>query len=283
VGALNRAGIKPAPTRNDDSGFARDVQYSFGEEWSSYHSILPEHKKEFSQYFDIVSLDSLEGLRVCDLGCGSGRWSYFLKEIAREIVLVDFSDAIFTARKNLSGSDSCLFFMCDLKELPFRDGFADFLFSLGVLHHLPTPCLDEVRNLKRAARSLLIYLYYDLDNRPSYFRSLLKPVTFARIKLSKVRSRSFREAFSLLAALFVYLPLIIAGRVLDLIKLGRFVPLYEGYKGKSVARIRQDAYDRFFTRIEQRVSRKKIEELKDTFASVEISKNPPYWHFLLKK
>jgi hypothetical protein len=197
-------------------------------------------------------------------------------------LLVDFSDAIFTARRTLAGAGNCLFFMCDLKELPFRDGFADFLFSLGVLHHLPAPCLDEVRNLKRAAGSLLIYLYYDLDNRPSYFKFLLRPVTFARMKLSKVRSRSFREAFSLLAALLVYMPLVITGQLLDLVKLGRFIPLYEGYKGKSIGRIRQDAYDRFFTRIEQRVSRKEIEALKDTFSSVEISENPPYWHFLCK-
>jgi ubiquinone/menaquinone biosynthesis C-methylase UbiE len=109
-----------------------------------------------------------------------GRWSFFAKDHCREIMLVDFSDAIFMARKNLADADNALFFMCDLKRLPFRDGFADFLFCLGVLHHLPTPCLDEVRALRRAAPKLLIFLYYALANRPWYFGVLVKIVTAVR-------------------------------------------------------------------------------------------------------
>ena len=34
------------------------------------------------------------------------------------------------------------------------------------------------------------------------------------------------------------------------------IPLHENYAGKSLKRIQQDVYDRFFTRIEQRFSRK---------------------------
>src|SRR5205823_14169167 len=134
--------------------------------------------------------------RVCDLGCGMGRWSYFLKDRCKEIVLVDFSDAIFVARKNLASASNALFFMGDLKRLPFRDNFADFLFSLGVLHHLPTPCLDEVRALRSAASRLLIFLYYAVDNRPWYFQVLLKGVTGVRQVLSRVRGRALRKSIS---------------------------------------------------------------------------------------
>jgi hypothetical protein len=62
--------------------------------------------------------------------------------------------------------------------------------------------------------------------------------------------------------------------------MGRFIPLYEGYRGKSIKRTRQDAYDRFFTRIEQRVSRKEILSLTKHFARVDVSPRIPYWHFL---
>mgnify|MGYP000347176402 FL=1 len=62
------------------SHISQDIQYSFGEEWKQYNKVLPEHESEFKQYFDIVNLDDLKGKRVCDLGCGIGRWSYFLKE-----------------------------------------------------------------------------------------------------------------------------------------------------------------------------------------------------------
>ena len=39
-----------------------------------------------------VDIEKLQEKRVSDLGCGNGRWSYFLKDKCREIILVDFSD-----------------------------------------------------------------------------------------------------------------------------------------------------------------------------------------------
>jgi SAM-dependent methyltransferase len=271
------------PCAGAATAFAEDIQFSFGEEWKKYDKILPEHEKEFLQYFDIVDLEKLAGKRTCDLGCGMGRWSYYLKDRCKELVLVDFSDAIFAARENLRGADNCLFFMADLKALPFKDNFAGFLFSLGVLHHLPTPCLDEVRALKRFSPELLLFLYYALDNRPFYFRWLLGAVTFIRRAVSKVRSPLFRKLFSLLGTYGIYGPLVFAGRALKPFKLASSVPLYDFYHDKSRQRIEQDVYDRFFTRIEQRVTRSDILTLKDTFSEVIISDQLPYWHFLCKR
>ncbi len=125
--------------------FAEDIQYTFGQEWKTYNNILHEHENEFKKYFDIADLNELKNSRICDLGCGIGRWAYFLRNKVREMVLVDFSEAIFEARQNLSDSNNILFFMADLKRLPFRNDFADFLYCIGVLHHLPTPSLQEVR------------------------------------------------------------------------------------------------------------------------------------------
>ena len=272
-----------AHVTGNDKDFAKDIQYTFGQEWNAHNKILPEHRDEFLSYFDIVDLCGLKSARICDLGCGSGRWSYFLKDRVKEIILVDFSDAIFAARENLKGSDNCLFFIADLKELPFKDDFAQFLFCLGVLHHLPTSCLDEVRELKRFSERLLIYLYYALDDRPVYFRIALKGVDILRAGLSKIRSAGFRKVFSLAGTFFIYIPLILLGRLFSIFGLGRSIPLYEGYRGKSIKRIEQDVYDRFFTRIEQRVSKKDIEGLRDTFSDVAISEKMPYWHFLCQK
>lgn len=267
-----------APSGTAD--FAGDIQFTFGEEWQKYPQIMPEHQSEFALYFDIVDIDSLKNARVCDLGCGIGRWSYFLKERCRELILIDFSEAIFVARRNLKDFNRALFFMGDLKRLPFKDNFADFLFCLGVLHHLPSPALEEARNLRRFAPRLLIYLYYSLDNRPFFHRVALGLVTGVRRCVSKVRSRFFRAFFVECAAIFIYCPLVWLGKIFQLFGRGRLIPLYDGYNGKSLKRIRQDVYDRFFTRIEQRFSRNEIMALKDSFESVLVSPNIPYWHFL---
>jgi SAM-dependent methyltransferase len=289
-----RVGTRSYPIKNDviilstEAGtapgeFAEDIQYTFGAEWQSYHQVLPEHRKEFTEYFDLVDLSTFTASRLCDLGCGMGRWSYFAKDHCREIVLVDFSDAIFVARKNLAGAHNALFFKCDLKQLPFRDNFADFLFCLGVLHHLPTPCLVEVRRLERTAPRLLIFLYYALDNRPWHFRSMLWVVTGLRKMVSRIRNKAFRKAFSWIGTWLIYLPLIMLGRLFQLAGAGRFVPLYEYYHDKSLPRIEQDVYDRFFTRIEQRVTRAEIQTLNDTFRRVTVSDHFPYWHFLCER
>jgi SAM-dependent methyltransferase len=273
----------PVRADRDAPEFAPDIQFTFGEEWQEFPEILPEHREEFEHYFDVVDVDSLRDVRVCDLGCGIGRWSSFLQGRCRELVLVDFSDAIFVARRNLADADNALFFMGDLKRLPFRDDFADFILCLGVLHHLPTSVLDEVRRIGRYAPQVLIYLYYALDNRPAHYRKLLGGATAVRTTLSRITNARARAALTWALAAGVYLPLVGIGYMLRPFGLASHVPLWDFYRDKSVLRIRQDVYDRFFTRIEQRVSRDQILGLSDTYSSITVSEQVPYWHFLARR
>jgi len=266
-----------------DGPFAADVQRSFGAEWQTYSEILPEHAAEFDRYFDLVDLVGLRDKRLCDLGCGSGRFSHFAAPHCRELVLCDFSEAIFAARRNLLPHRHCLFFLADLTTLPFRDDCCDLVFCLGVLHHLPTPCLDAVRGLRRLAPELLVYLYYALDNRPPHFRWLLRAVTAARRQLCRIEDERFRRTFAAAGARLLYQPLVRLGQALEPLGWQHQVPLYDGYAGQSTTRIEQDVYDRFFTRIEQRVSRAEIATLGDAFRSVEIADRGPYWHFVCRR
>ena len=255
------------------------TRFTFGAEWTAYSSVLLEHERQFRDYFDLVDLPTLVDSRVCDLGCGNGRWSYFLRDRCRELVLVDYSDAIFVARNNLRDTPSSLFFMGDLKALPFRNDFCKLLVCLGVLHHLSTPCLEETRQLKRFAPLLLISLYYALDNRPFYFRLLLRLVTGLRLSLCRLRGRRARTMTAKVLMFSLYLPLIGLGRALTSVGLSSYVPLYDSYHD-SLQRLEQDVYDRFFTPIEQRVTRAQILELQDTFSRVNCPGTFPYYHFL---
>ena len=75
--------------------------------------------------------------------------------------------------------------------IPLPDGSQDFGYSLGVLHHIPDTAramADAVRKLKPGA-PFLVYLYYDFENRPAWFRGLWKaqrtrPGTYLPVALS---------------------------------------------------------------------------------------------------
>jgi len=254
---------------------------SFSSEWQSFPEILPEHRAEYEAYFDLVDNAVLKDARCLDLGCGIGRWSYHVYPHTQRLVLVDASRAIFVARRNLRQADRAIFIRADLRELPFREKAFDFLFCLGVLHHLEEDCLELTRSLAPYSRRLLIYLYYALDNRPWYFRLLFILVDELRRGLSHITSEPLRTALARLMTWTLYVPVLALGRFMELFRLGHLVPLYEGYKHSTTKRLVQDVYDRFFTPIEQRVSRAKIMELSDTFGSIRISPKVPFWHFLL--
>ena len=112
---------------------------------------------------------------------------------------------------------------------------------------------------------------------------ILGLVSYLRLRLSKIHNSRFRTAFSKAASLFLYVPLVYIGRLLDRGGLGSYIPLYQAYRNSSARRIEQDVYARFFTSIEQRVARKDILELGDVFSRVIVSEHIPYWHFLCER
>ena len=263
---------------------ANDIQYTFGEEWKTYNKILPQHHDEFKLYFDLIDLPALGSKRIGDLGCGIGRWSYFLKDIAKEIVLIDFSESIFEARKNLSESDNMIFIMADVLNLPFQDDTFDFMFCLGVLHHIPAPALQSVRKLSRLAPEFLVYLYYALDNRGRLYKLIFYFINQMRKLICNITSPTARSILTEVLMWSLYIPTIFIGKILFMLGVSASkVPFNSVYGHMNLGRIRQDVYDRFFTSIEQRVSKKEIHKLSDTFSEIIVSDDLPYWHFLCHK
>lgn len=198
----------------------------------------------------------------------------------REVALVDFSDAIFVARRNMKDHANALFFMGDLERLPFRDQFCDLLVCIGVLMTLKRDAIESVKMLKRYSPKLVIYLYYALDNRPWHYKAIFVPVDLVRRVTSRIRNHTFRRYFTAAVTLGVYYPLRYLGHALKPFGWSHHVPTYEGFHADSYLRVKQDVYDRFFTSIEQRNTQAQILGLHDTFSRVVLSQKMPYYHFL---
>lgn len=93
---------------------------------------------------------AVRGRRVLDVGCGAGRFSEVLSRWGAEVVAVDLSDAVYTARANLAGISAVTFARADLFHLPFPPHSFDVILAWGVLHHTP----DTAAAFKRVVRHL---------------------------------------------------------------------------------------------------------------------------------
>ena len=132
-------------------------------------------KENFQQYFRVfpwhlISKDS-EGF---DMGCGSGRWAHFVAPKVRLLNCVEPSDAIEVAKRNLAHLQNISYFQETTEECSVETGSQDFGYCLGVLHHIPQAeaALRDCSELLKPGAPMLVYIYYNFENRPKWFRFL---------------------------------------------------------------------------------------------------------------
>lgn len=253
------------------------VVEGFGDEWSRFdQSALTDAELErmFENYFNIFPWDDLPpGAIGFDLGCGSGRWARLVAPRVGKLYLFDPSrDALNVARRNLDGVDNCEFQIADAGSIPLTGASCDFGYSLGVLHHIPDTeagLRECIAKLKPGA-PFLLYLYYAFDNRPAWFRLIWRVSDLIRVAVSRLPS-ALRYALSQVLAVLVYWPL--ARFALLMEKLGMNIdnfPLSQ-YRTNSLYVMRNDALDRFGTRLERRFTKEEMRGMMERCGLVDIA------------
>ena len=247
---------KMAKTRNEDTATVE----GFGKEWGKFtqkEMSAAERDKLFSKYFSIVDWEKRPE-RVLDMGCGSGRWDVPLAPMVGEVVAADASkEALEVARANVQ-ANNVSFVECTPDTLPFTDGTFDLIFSLGVLHHLPSTegAIGSLAAKLAPGGQLLIYLYYAFDNRPGWFRMVWRMSDFVRRGISNLPF-GLRYAASQVMAIFVYWPL---ARIAKYFPVPASWPL-NFYADCSFYVMRTDALDRFGTKLEKRFTKDEITKM----------------------
>jgi ubiquinone/menaquinone biosynthesis C-methylase UbiE len=276
-------------TRNVDP----DVAAGFGHEWSKFRQSDSEFSSTdreaiFQSYFQIFPWDELPPAAVgIDVGCGSGRWSVMVAPKVGHLHLLDASeDALAVARQNLAGAVNVSFHLASVGNIPLQDNSLDFAFSLGVLHHVPdtAAAIRAIATKLKIGAPFLIYLYYALDNRPWWYRAVWRFSNVFRLIISPLPPR-LRLVISQIIAVTVYWPL---ARFAALVERAGFSPAaipLESYRHRNFYVMRTDAYDRFCTRLEQRFTRRQIEEMLTSagFDEIRFSDAVPYWCAVGKK
>jgi len=274
----------------DGRNIDESVIKSFGEEWQKFYDFKDDELEKIgSGYFDIITDEMVNKSSYCiDIGCGTGRWSKYLHSKAAFIECVDPSDAIFVADKVLSGIRNVRLSKASTDNIPFDDETFDFGMSVGVLHHIPDTgkaLKDCVKKIKKGGH-FYIYLYYALDNRGPVYKTIFFFVDTLRRAISSLPGR-LKKIVCDLVAIGVYMPIVLFGRLIKFLgfkSIAKRMPL-SGYHDRSFFVIRNDALDRFGTKLEQRFTKSEIIALMQRagLANIVVSDKFPYWHAIGKR
>jgi ubiquinone/menaquinone biosynthesis C-methylase UbiE len=273
-----------------DTNMDAETVASFGEEWLKFnHFDEAEIKRAGDEYFDIISPEMLPpGTVAMDVGCGTGRWTKYISGKVAFVEAVDPSAAVQAAGRLVGTLPNVRVTQAGVDNLPFPDDSFGFVFSLGVLHHIP----DTAAAMQQCVRKLapgghfMVYLYYDFENRGSLFKALFGASNALRKGISSMPSGLKKATCEVIAAT-VYMPFVLAARATDAVGLKKLTPRIplSNYRNKSYNIIRNDALDRFGTPLEQRFSRADITRMMEGcgLTNIRISDNEPYWHAVGQK
>jgi ubiquinone/menaquinone biosynthesis C-methylase UbiE len=262
---------------------------SFGEEWEAFASFTDEEIRiAGDQYFDIIEPDMIEGKTALDVGCGSGRWTRYVASKAACVEAIDPSKAVYSAAHLLRDIPNTRISQAGVDNIPFPDNSFDFVFSLGVLHHIPDTqkAMQSCIHKLKSGGHFLVYLYYDFEQRGLLFKLLFQISNLFRFFISKLPA-TLKKWVCNGIAFFVYAPLVFLSKsiaALGMTTLAHKIPL-SYYRTHSFHIMKNDALDRFGTPLEQRFSRAKIHEMMEQcgLEAIKISDGEPYWHAVGRK
>lgn len=159
-----------------------------------------------------LRLGDVRGKRVLEIGCGRGAFARWLQEQGADVTAADFSPAAVELAARLLGPETPAL-VADVQQLPFPDEHFDVVVSLETLEHVPDPAagLAELVRVTRHGGRLVV-------TTPNYLNLL----GLYRIAL-RLAGRRFTEGGQPINQ-----PLILAGRVLRLRRLGCRVDAVDG-------------------------------------------------------
>lgn len=123
----------------------------------------------------LITLEALRGLRVAEIGAGTGRIVNMLLDAGvDEVVALEPSEAFDVLRRNTEErSDQVRCLRAPGEELPTDNDF-DLIVSIGVLHHIPDPLpvLTTARKALKPGGHMLAWVY-GAEGNEAYLRFVL--------------------------------------------------------------------------------------------------------------
>ena len=278
-----------------DENLDQGVIDSFGHEWATFDYGETETSEaldaQFMAYCAPIDLTQFNPKTSVagDFGAGSGRWASRLTPYFSQVYALEPSDGASTVLKKKFSDEAKIVVLQETvgaNSIPLAS--LDLAMSLGVLHHIPDTGLaikDVSRRIKPGG-IFLCYLYYSLENKPTYYKMIFKAVDGVRRVISVLPQRIKQVVTSTIAAL-IYWPLARFSKVLNKFGINTSnIPLHH-YADMPFVMLANDALDRFGTTLEQRFSKAEITELLRVadfdISTLKFSATEPFWTFSVKK
>ncbi|MGM0629427.1 MAG: class I SAM-dependent methyltransferase [Patescibacteria group bacterium] len=122
------------------------------EEYDEYASEFSNSRQFFWDELKFLKEYANKGDRVLDIGCGNGRLSDMFIDNDINYTGVDFSKSLIDIAKEERGENG-RFIQADALKLPLKDNSFNTIFSIAVLHHIPSKG-NRVRFVSEAYRVL---------------------------------------------------------------------------------------------------------------------------------
>ncbi|MEK6648959.1 MAG: class I SAM-dependent methyltransferase [Actinomycetota bacterium] len=267
----------------------------FGGEWKVFNYLdaeqLEEVQEQFGAYIRPLPKEVLDktDLLIGDFGAGSGRWAHFLLDYAKELWLVEPGTESFALlRERFVKNEKVHLLNETVSENSVPEESLDLAVSLGVLHHVPDTLrgIQDIYKKMKPGGYFLCYLYYALENKPFIYRLIWKLSNGFRFFISKLPYVARRIVCELIAAV-IYFPLARMSKLLSKVGISsQNIPLHH-YQDMTFYVMRNDAYDRFGTSLEQRFTKEQITQLLDKagfdLSTLVFSNDEPFWTFSVVK
>lgn len=168
---------------------------SFGYQWTVFGEMAEQFEADFLNYIHPIPPEFFLGKVGLDAGCGFGRHLYHASRFGARMVGLDFSHAIFRAGEVTRELDGVACVQGDLLSPPLRPHTFDFVYSIGVLHHLPDPeaGFRSLLPLLRPGGSVFIWVYSKSRAATNTLLEAVRAVT-SRLPLPAIRALAFLAA-----------------------------------------------------------------------------------------
>lgn len=236
---------------------------SFGFEWTRFGEMRPEWEQNFWGYFAPKTAEFFKDKSVLDAGCGMGRHLYYSAKAGAEAIGVDFSRAVDAAAHNTRELPNCHVVQADLAQLPFRPGIFDLIYSLGVLHHLPSPeaVLKSLLGYLKAGGEARIFVYWGGEDAPRWKRAMIQTLAAFR-KVTTRLPHAVLHGLCYPISAGMWLTFVLPYQVLVKLPATRQVaeqlPMKQ-YAAYPFGVLVNDQFDRFSAPLEKRYSRGQVE------------------------